>query len=126
MVLVNNQRNLNKLNAYRVGVDQQPVNDPAQSSTHPYCSSLRMIGPKRMLMDAPFTIGRPSPDAAVANSLLTFLEQRFVTSYEAKGLNCTQLINMPDPITVQMDGNGIAINGSINGVMNGSPMQSNA
>lgn len=127
MVLVNNQGNLNKLNAYRVGVDQPPVNDPAQSSTRSYCTSLRMIGPTRMLMDAPFTIGRPSPDAAVANSLLTFLEQRFVMTYEANGLNCKQLINMPDPITVQMDGNGITINGSINGVMNGSPtVQSNS
>lgn len=127
MVQVNKQGNLKKLNAYRVGVDQQPVNDAGQSSTHSYCTSLRMVGPTRMLMDAAFTIGRSSPDAAVANSLLTFLEQRFVMTYEANGLNCKQLINMPDPITVQMDGNGITVNGSINGVMNGPPtIQPNA
>jgi hypothetical protein len=120
MVLVNNQRNLDKLNAYRVGVDQQVTNDLAQSNTPAYCSFLRMIGPSRMLLDSPFTLGQPSPDVAAANSLLTFLEQRFVTSYAANGLNCKQLINMPDPITVQKDGNGVAINGTINGVMNGS------
>ena len=120
MVLVNNQNNLNKLNAYRVGVDQPKVQDPARSSTQAYCAFLRMIGPTRMLMDAPFTIVQPSLDTAVANSLLTFLEQRFVASYGANGLNCQGLLNMPDPITVQMDGNGVAINGTINGVMNGA------
>lgn len=120
MVLVNNRRNLDKLNAYRVGVDQQVTNDLAQSNTPAYCSFLRMIGPSRMLKDSPFTSGQTSPDAAAANSLLTFLEQRFVTSYEANGLNCKQLLNMPDPITVQTDGNGVAINGTINGVNNGA------
>ena len=127
MVLVNNQRNLDKLNAYRAGVDQPMVNDPAQSNTQSYCASLRMIGPSRMLADAPFTIQQPSPDTAVANSLLTFLEQRFVASYEANGLNCTKLVNMPDPVTAQRDANGVAINGTINGIMNGTPtIQPNA
>jgi len=65
-------------------------------------------------------MGRPSPDPAVANSLLTFLEQRFVTTYEANGLNCIQLLNQPDPITVMTDGNRVAVNGTINGVANGN------
>jgi hypothetical protein len=121
MVLVNNQRNLDKLNAYRAGVDQPMVNDPAQSNTQSYCASLRMVGPSRMLADAPFTIQQPSPDTAAANSLLTFLEQRFVASYEANGLNCTMLVNMPDPVTAQTNANGVAINGTINGIMNGTP-----
>jgi len=127
MVLVNNQRNLDKLNAYRAGVDQPGVNDAAQSNTESYCAFLRMVGPSRMLADAPFTIQQPSPDTAAANSLLTFLEQRFVASYEANGLNCTKLVNMPDPVTVQTDANGVAINGTINGIMNGTPtIQPNA
>ena len=120
MVVVNKQRNLNKLNAYRVGVDQPTVQNPQQSSTLAYCTSLRMIAPTRMLTDAPFTIGQVSPDPAAANSLLTFLEQRFVTTYGANGLNCQGLLNMPDPIAVQTDANGVAINGTINGVANGT------
>jgi hypothetical protein len=120
MVLVNNQRNLAKVNAYRVGVDQPVVQNPVDSSTQTYCTLLRMIGPTRMLLDAPLTMGQPSPDTAAANSLLTFLEQRFVTSYGANGLNCQKLLNLPDPITVQTDGNGVAVNGTINGVMNGT------
>jgi hypothetical protein len=127
MVLVNNQRNLDKLNAYRAGVDQPRLNDPAQSNTQSYCAFLRMVGPSRILADASFTIQQPSPDSAAANSLLTFLEQRFVASYEANGLNCTKLVNMPDPVTVQTDANGVAINGTINGIMNGTPtIQPNA
>lgn len=120
MVLANNQPNLAKLNAYRVGVDQSMAQNLADASTQNYCTSLRMIGPTRILLDAPLTIGQPSPDTAAANSLLTFLEQRFVTSYGANGLNCQKLLNMPDPIAVQTDGNGVAINGTINGVMNGT------
>jgi hypothetical protein len=121
MVLVNNKRNLEKVNAYRIGVDQPKVNNPAQSNTQTYCAFLRMIGPSRMLTDAQFTIGHPSPDPAAANSLLTFLEQRFVASYGSNGLNCNKMLNMPDPITVQTDANGVAINGTINGIMNGAP-----
>ncbi|MEO8954298.1 MAG: hypothetical protein ABI396_05615 [Ktedonobacteraceae bacterium] len=120
MVVVNKQRNLNKLNAYRVGVDQPTVQNANMSSTLTYCTSLRMIGPTRMLTDAPFTLGQASPDPAAANSLLTFLEQRFVATYGANGLNCQGLLKMPDPITVQTDANGVAINGTINGVANGT------
>ena len=120
MVLVNGQRNLNKLNAYRVGVDQPTVNDPAQSSTQMFCSFLRMIAPPRLSLDAALTIGQPSPDAVAANSLLTFLEQRFVATYGANGLNCLGLLHLADPITVQTDANGVAIDGTINGVANGS------
>jgi len=120
MVVVNKQRNLDKLNAYRVGVDQPVAQNPNMSSTLTYCTSLRQISPARMLKDATFTIGQASPDAAAGNSLLTFLEQRFVTTYGANGLNCQGLLNQADPITVQTDANGVAINGTINGVMNGT------
>ena len=120
MVLVNGMHNLDKVNAYRVGVDQPAIQQLSAASTRTYCTSLRMISPARMLMDAPLTLGQASPDPAMGNSLLTFLEQRFVATYGANGLNCQGLLNMADPITVQTDANGVAINGTINGVMNGT------
>src|SRR6266849_5447311 len=126
MVLVNNQPNRRKLIAYRTGVDQLVrlsqlmQQNLFSANTRTYCMHLRAIAQTRMLLDAPLTMGRPSPDPAVANSLLTFLEQRFVTTYEANGLNCIQLLNQPDPITVMTDGNGVAVNGTINGVANGN------
>ncbi len=61
-----------------------------------------------------FTQGQPSPDPAAANSLFTFLAQRFVASYGANGLNCVGLLNMPDPVAVTTDGNGVAISATFN------------
>ena len=55
------------------------------------------------------------PDPAAANTLFTFLAQRFVTTFENNGLNCAKLLGVPDPITVKTDGNGVAINATING-----------
>ena len=114
MVLTNNQPDLNKLNAYRRGVDQVPVPSLTAASTTTYCKRLVAIGPARILLDMPLTQGQPSPDPAVANSLFTFLAQRFVTSYGANGLNCVGLLNKPDPLTVTTDTNGVAVSVTTN------------
>src|SRR5712691_1377005 len=116
MVLVNNKPNLDKLNAYRIGVDQPPVQNMQDASTHTYCTNLLAIAPQRMQLDATMalTTGRPSPDPAVANSLFTFLAQRFVFTYEKNGLNCKQLLHKPDPVKVQTDDNGVTIAATIN------------
>ena len=79
-----------------------------------YCQNLLTIAPGRLQLDMPFTQGQTSPDAAAANNLFTFLAQRFVTRFEAKGLNCMNLLGKPDPITVQKDVNGMAIAATIN------------
>ncbi len=86
MVLVNNQPNLAKLNVYRAGVDQIPSPGAQASSTRAYCQNLLHIAPKRLLLDEPLTRQAPPADPAVANSLFTFLAQRFVTSYETSSL----------------------------------------
>jgi len=114
MVLINNQPDLNKLNAYRRGVDQAQVSSLAAASTRTYCKHLLAIGPARIQLDMQLTQGRPSPDPAAANSLFTFLAQRFVASYGANGLNCVGLLNMPDPVAVTTDGNGIAVSATFN------------
>src|SRR2546430_9236104 len=115
MVLVGTQSNLDKLNAYRAGVDQSLVQNLLAAGTKNYCTNLLAIAPQRLILDARFTKALASPDPAAANTLFTFLAQRFVTSYEANGLNCMKLLGQPDPITVKTDGNGVAINASING-----------
>jgi len=116
MVLVNNNTNLNKLNAYRVGVDQPMVKNMKAANTRIYCRNLLAIAPQRISLDAQLTKARPSADPAVANSLFTFLAQRFVFTYEANGLNCTKLLGKPDPIKVITDGNGVAVDATINNV----------
>lgn len=118
MVLKNGNIDTGKVNAYRAGVNQPLTggNDPANTKT--YCTNLRQIAPQRLLLDEAFTMAGKSPDPAAANNLLTFLEQRFVMTYEANGLNCLALIKQPDPVTVTRDNNGVAINGTINGIAN--------
>ncbi len=125
MVTVNGNTNLTKLNAYRRGVDQPQVQNATISSTRTYCNDLFTISPTRMLLDARLTRVRPSPDAAAANSLFTFLAQRFVTTYEANGLNCIKLLNMPDPVQVKTDANGVAIAATIDGTVVSTPLDCN-
>lgn len=113
MVLSNNQPDLNKINAYRAGVDQVPARTLAAASTTTYCSNMLAIAPARMQLDMQATQGRPAPDPAVANSLFTFLAQRFVTSFGPNGLNCAGLLGQTDPVAVMTDGNGVAVNATI-------------
>jgi hypothetical protein len=113
MVLVNGQPNLFKVNAYRIGVDQR-LAPLASADTTAYCTNLINIAPARLQLDKQFTMApQPSPDPAVANSLFTFLAQRFVTTYGANGLNCASLLKRPDPITVTTDNNGVATDATI-------------
>ena len=115
MVLVNNRSNLNKINAYRVGVDQLLAQNLQAANSLLYCTNLLAIAPQRMMQDAQLTRAIPAPDPAVANTLFTFLAQRFVTSYEANGLNCMKLLGQPDPIKVKRDANGVAVAATIDG-----------
>jgi len=115
MVLLGGNPNLDKLNAYRAGVDQAIIESAALASSGTYCQNLLDIAPGRLLLDKPSTRGLPSPDPALANSLFTFLAQRFVTTYGAlaPGLNCQARTGTPDPVTVQVDGNGVAVSATI-------------
>jgi hypothetical protein len=106
MVLNNNQPDLNKLNAYRRGVDQRAVGNLDAASTTTYCRHLLAKGPARIQLDMQLTQGQASPDPAAA------------------------LLKMPDPIAVTNDGNGVAISatfnagGNNNGEKNNTPTTS--
>ncbi len=111
-VLVNGQPNLQQLNVYRLGVDQQPVASLADASITAYCSNLLQIAPARLALDRPSTQVRPSPDPAVASNLFTFLAQRFVFTFENQGLNCTGLLKVTDPVTFTFV-NGVVVDATI-------------
>jgi len=111
-VLVKGQPNLEQLNAYRLGVDQQPAASLADASTTVYCRNLLTIAPARLALDKDFTQARPSADPAVASNLFAFLAQRFVFTFENQGLNCTGLLNVTDPVTLTLD-NGVVVDASI-------------
>jgi hypothetical protein len=111
MVLVDGNVSLPKLNAYRIGVDQPQVRTTADADPVRYCANLRYIAPNRLLVDRPYLRAFRSADAAAANSLFTFLAQRYVASYEI--LDCQALLNQPVNITLYTDPNGVVIDATI-------------
>ncbi len=116
MTKVGDNKNLRKLNLYRVGVDQPSVQNLDDASTKTYCKSLLAIGPERILVDAKLTKGRPSPDPAAANNLFTFLAQRFNTSFGPMGLNCQELLDAKSPIKVKTNDDGVTTSATIFGM----------
>ena len=118
MVVTDNTSNLEKINAYRAGVDQPLVEYLQAASTHLYCANLFAIAPQRIRLDAQLTRAIPSPDPAAANTLFTFLAQRLDTSFEENGLNCMKLLGRPDPIKVEKNEDGVAVDATIDGMTN--------
>src|SRR5207244_12586714 len=59
MVVTNNMPDINKLNAYRAGVDQPKAGDANSGNTDVYCTKLRKIAPERLLADMRFTLTSP-------------------------------------------------------------------
>lgn len=110
MTLVNNAASQDKTILYRKGVDQNPGGIlPTDGTT--YCQNYVNTGLPRIKNDMTITINATSPDPAAANSLFTFLANRFMQAYTL--LNCQNLLNQPNPVAVQMDGNGVVISATI-------------
>jgi hypothetical protein len=120
MVLTNGSRDLVKLNAYRRGVDQPPVAWNFQAETARYCRNMLRVAPARMMQDQALLMpdaAHPSrglsPDPGAADSLFTFLAQRFVASYGILG--CESLLHVPDPIALTINADGITTGAALNG-----------
>lgn len=120
MTLDNNGKpDLAKVNAYRRGVDQPMAWWADQASTERYCRHMLRIAPARMtadqallMPDATHPTRGLSPDPAVADSLFTFLGQRFVASYQILG--CSSILNLPDPVSVTADSQGVTTSVTVN------------
>ncbi|KAF8950843.1 hypothetical protein CPC16_010899 [Podila verticillata] len=106
MVLSNGKPSLRKLNAYRRGVNQPLVHSLRQASTKVYCQNFNKIAPRYIEGIAKQLVGRPSPDAAAANNLLTFMGQRYAASWT--NLGCDKLLKITSDITVTVNKQGVA------------------
>jgi hypothetical protein len=120
MVLSNGARDLVKVNAYRRGVDQPPVAWSFQADTARYCRNMLRVAPARMMQDQAILMpdaAHPtrglSPDPGAADSLFTFLAQRFVASYDILG--CESLLHVADPIALTINADGITTGAALNG-----------
>jgi hypothetical protein len=112
MTLNNNNQSLRKTNLYRVGVDQTPAANANGASGKTYCQNFLSTGIPRIQLDMPITINAGSPAADQANNLFTFLAMRANMSYT--NLNCQNLLNVPNPVTLTTDGNGVVTAATIN------------
>lgn len=90
MAQVNGRPSVAKVNLYRAGVNQPPLN-PGVDTARNYCRDLATVAPARLRLDRVLTIGAPSPDAAAAKNLFGFLTQRLKAAFT--DLACTPVRN---------------------------------
>jgi hypothetical protein len=112
MTQVNGNLSLHKTNLYRKGVDMPVADSYFDIDTARYCRQMLRIAPQRMLANQKALTAFTSPDAGAANSLFTFLAQRFVAAYQL--LDCQALVNEADPVSVTVDNTGVAVAGAVN------------
>lgn len=113
MVLVNGNESLDKVNLYRAGVGQ-PTADQNNASGTTYCHQFAQSGIFIASNEQAFT-QVTSPAADQATNLFTFLAMRFSASFgPAPGLGCVTLLNVDNPVTLTMDGNGVVTAAVIN------------
>jgi hypothetical protein len=114
MVLSDGNESLFKTNLYRIGVNQPVIFSFHQGSTHRYCREMLRAAPARLFNGTTRKLltNFASPDTGAANSLFTFMAQRFAASYS--NLDCETLIGQPDPISISTDAHGVATKATLN------------
>jgi hypothetical protein len=108
MVMTNGLEDLDKLNAYRRGVDQPTVSSLRYASTDHYCGNLLRVTPARFIINETLLRAASSPDPTKASNLFAFMAKRFVDTDSI--LHCTELeLNgKAFPVVVIRDSKGIA------------------
>ena len=105
------RESLRQVNQYRRGVNQRQVNNPDDASTTKYCRKMRAVQPKKLFLDkSSFTAFR-SPDSTVADTLFTFMAQRYVSSYEI--LKCDSLLNKPVNVALKKAEDDVVIDATL-------------
>jgi len=113
MTLVNGTASLQKVNSFRLGVNQQVAQTVSMANGTLYCQNYFNAVPTRLALNAPVFLQLSSPDSTIASNLLGFLAKRFSNAFGPNGLNCVNLLGVASPIVPIFDMNGIAINANI-------------
>jgi hypothetical protein len=93
-----------KTNTYRSLVDMPML--PAGQSPAAYCSNMEQIQGKRLQQDVNLLLNAPSPSAAAADNLFTFLAMRLQQSF--MNLNCGNF-GLHNGVSFSSDGNGVVV-----------------
>jgi hypothetical protein len=101
------QISLPKVNAYRAGAGQTLAVTSKDADSITYCRNMLIWQPGRMLKNINALYSAPSPSPTVATSLLAFLAQRFVAAFGLANLQCTALLQVPMPMNLTLNGNGL-------------------
>jgi hypothetical protein len=111
MTQLNGADDLPKVNAYRRGVNQPQARSDGEADPLAYCTNLRSIHPARLALDKTLLAARPSPFPLMANSLFTFMAQRYVASYALLG--CEVLLKIPVNATLTTDAAGVVVDATL-------------
>ncbi len=113
MVLVNNAFNVQKTNLYRSNVGQAPISAANQATDSPanYCQNMVNVQTAFLANNQALLATGTSPVPTVGNNLFTFLANRLNMSFT--NLNC-QNFGLTNPVTVTLDGNGVATAATFN------------
>ena len=88
-----------------------PLNTNLAQNAAQYCQNMVSSAPARLQLDAPMETGTASPVPALGDNLADFLAARLSGSFD--NLNCKNF-GLTNPVTLQTDGNGVAIGASYN------------
>jgi len=109
MARVNNQPNLQKVNAYRTGLGQPNAATNADANVLDFCTNFYNIHPRRLLKNFRNLINFPSPSPTVADSLFTFLAQRFFAAFGRNNLNCQDVLGVNNTVNLTVNGDGLVV-----------------
>jgi hypothetical protein len=96
--LVLGEVNLDKLNLYRSALNQPPADRLAMAPGGAWCMHYAMMGSNRLAMNQNALIGSPTPNAAAAANLFTFMAQNYRINYFAMG--CDIMLDVLNPATL--------------------------
>jgi hypothetical protein len=106
-LLVNGGFSIGKTNAYRALTDEPmlPSSTNLNQDAALYCQNMVNIAPAVLQLDMAKELNFTTPVPATGNNLATFMGARLSASF--MNLNCKNF-GLKDPVTVTVDGNGVA------------------
>jgi len=106
-LLVDGQFSIGKTNTYRALTDQPLIPDNADKTqmAAEYCREMTDIAPAKLQLDQAMEINFTTPVPATGDNLATFMGARLSASFT--NLGC-QNFGLTNPVTVTVDGNGVA------------------
>jgi len=113
MARVSGQPNLQKVNQYRLGVDQAAAVTNNDADSTAYCTNLYYTAPSRLVLNQNRFSALVSPDPNVATSLYAYMAFRLFNTFGDNGLGCQTILGVPNPVVLQIAATGQALGATI-------------